>query len=98
MGALPSRTLPARGGLGAPTGVGGLEHGADPSIAAGRIRLWGTRVLFVVSSAALVSLIRGAVINGINGKKIEFAVSDAKSSEVQNPGTSSSAPTERPPG
>jgi len=70
MGALPSRIHPGRGGLGAPTGVGGLEHGMDPSPSAGRIRLWGTRILFVIVSSALSSTVYDVMKNGLNGEKI----------------------------
>ncbi len=51
------RKLPSRGGIGAPSGAGGLEHGPDPSAVAGVVRTWGTRVLFVVVVSSLGSLI-----------------------------------------
>jgi hypothetical protein len=57
MGNLPLRKLPSRGGIGAPSGAGGLEHGPDPSVFAGKVRTYGTRALFVVVASSLGSLV-----------------------------------------
>jgi len=65
LGGLPSRALPARGGLGAPTGAGGLEYSADPSPLAARLRLLGARAMCGVAVTALAAMLHARATGNI---------------------------------
>ena len=56
-------------GAGPPSGVGGLEHGPDPSLAAGRVRLWGVRCLGLVSTAALLLIVNARLTGNVRDRK-----------------------------
>jgi|LauGreSuBDMM15SN_2_FD.fasta_scaffold338561_2 hypothetical protein len=52
-------------GMGNPTGVGGLEHSPDPSLTAGRLRLYGVRALGVISIAAFALIVKARLTGNV---------------------------------
>ncbi len=57
-------------GGGPPSGVGGLEHGPDPSALAARVRTGGTRVLGVVTAVAMVLMVTARATGNVRDRQI----------------------------
>ena len=87
--------IESRGGGGPPSGVGGLEHGPDPSPAASRVRAWGVRALGAVAAVALVLLVRARATGNVRDRKFtvkQLAGAPQEAQAQAQAGTDSAAP------
>ena len=60
-------TIESRG-AGAPSRVGGLEHSADPSAAAARVRAWGVRAMGGVAVCAFALIVKARITGNVRDR------------------------------
>ncbi len=86
--------IESRGGGGPPSGVGGLEHGPDPSAAASRVRAWGVRALGAVAAVALVLLVRARATGNVRDRRftVKQLAGAPQEAQAEAQGGSAAAP------
>ena len=57
-------------GAGAPSGVGGLEHGPDPSAGAARLRVGGVRLLGAIAVGAFALIATARLTGNVRDRRI----------------------------